>query len=134
MFNVRDAALEREFALPGGAATTVSDGIEMTSGGNQHFSADCEIVVSAPVLTTAQLPNGQTVTYSVFQSDNEDFSGESVLAANVLVQTGADGAGAAASEVPVGVPSGVKKFIRLKVVKAGAADASGATANLSLRF
>lgn len=127
----QDAELSKAVALPNGAATTNSAGINLQSGGDLY--ADCEVIISAPALNATLLPNTQTVTYSLRQSPNADLSSDSVLAADQILQTGADGAGDVAKAKRFRLPTDVQQYIFLRCVKTGAADATGASAELSIR-
>lgn len=132
-FKLEDKQLTVSTALPNGAATV--NGTAMDLGQNHltgDFVAPAEIVINAPAVAVGQLADTTTLTYDVqHSSDNSSFS---VLMDNVIVQTGAGGAGAAAAEFRGRLPSTVKRYVRLSVVKTGAADASGATATTKLVF
>jgi hypothetical protein len=135
MRNLEDALLTQEKALPNGAASTYSDPIDLgASSARASFEADTELVIRAPELATAKLPDGQTITYDVEQAEDEAFTVPATLFDNVIVQTGAGAAGAAASEVRRRLPSDVKQYVRLKATKTGAADASAAAASIRLVF
>ena len=62
------------------------------------------------------------------------FGSPTTLYGDLITQTGAGGAGAAAATATVKVPVDVEPHIRLKMVKTGAADASGASGTLELLF
>lgn len=131
-----DAAVKQSHALPNGAATTQGAGINLGNGMAGDVVADFELVITAPALTTGELADGQTITYSL---EHDTVSGFGTVAtipgfASVAVQTGAAGAGAAAQEIPVRLPVDTKGFIRLKTVKAGASNASTKSATLQLKF
>jgi hypothetical protein len=133
-FQIQDAALERSLTLPNGANTTNSTGIDLEHGDDGEFLADAEVLINAPALTTGQLGDTQTITYSLRHSDAADFSGDSELLGNLIVQTGAGGAGAAAAEKRVRLPSDVKRYVRARAVKTGASNASTASATAKLVF
>lgn len=133
-YRIEDAALKRTFALPNGAATTNSTGIDLESNPGGSFVADTEVVINAPALTTTEIGDTQTITYSLRHSDAADFSGDSELLGGLIVQTGAGGAGAAAAEKRVRLPSDVKRYVRLRAVKTGASNASTASATAKLVF
>ncbi|MEO0586364.1 MAG: hypothetical protein AAF078_01870 [Planctomycetota bacterium] len=133
MFNQQDAKLSASIALPNGAATVNSAVIDIQNSASGDFLAGCEFVIEAPALTVGQLPNSQTMTYSLTQSDDPAFGSSEILSQNTLVQLGADGAGAALAEARFRPPTNVKRYVRLSVTKGGAGDASGVSASLSLR-
>jgi hypothetical protein len=132
-FKRRDKELTRSLALPDGAATTNSTAIDLRETAVSDFVADCEVVISAPALATALLPDTQTITYSLRHSNNANLSGDVELAALQIVQTGAGGAGAAAAERRFRLPTDVRRYVFLRAVKTGAADASAASAELTIR-
>lgn len=140
-FNVKDANLKDTCTLPAGALTTYSAGIDLRgsapySGSSRpDFVANCEMLLTAPALTTVQLPDAQTVTYSIQSADDSAFGTNlTTVAASCLVQTGAGGAGAASATVRYRPATNAQRYFRLKAVKVGAADASGASATLDLVF
>src|SRR5687768_10104314 len=110
---VADALLKVTKALPAGAATIVSDPIQLHSG-NQDFSAPLDIKLSIPALTTAELPDAQTVTSTIETSDDPAFGSGIEVISQPLLQTGAGGAGAAAVEQTVSPSTKVKKHVRFK--------------------
>ena len=129
----RDHALRETVQLPTGAATAYSDPIDL---GNDTPHADprgLELLVAAPALTTGKLPDTKTLTYTVQHDDDLAFGTAADLFASVIVQTGAGGAGAAAAEARVAVPTTAKRYARLKVTGvATVAPAVGDLAELQL--
>lgn len=118
-------------ALPNGAATIVTDGIDLeTSTG--EFIAPVEFEVIAPALTTGELADTQTITYSIETATDLAFTSPVVLMASFLVQTGAGGAGAVTATKRFTVPTNVLRFIRVKAVKAGASNASTKSVTFNL--
>jgi hypothetical protein len=129
----KDEELVQPITLPNGAATTNSLGIDLGNSSRGDFVADCELVVNAPELTTGELGDTQTITYSVRHDDNADFSTDEALFNSVIVQTGAGGVGDGAEEKRLRLPTNVKRYIRLRAVKTGATNASTAAGEMSLR-
>lgn len=132
-----DAACENTVALPNGAATVVGAGIEVGITTRGEFPGDVEVKIEAPALAVGDLANGATMKYSIVteECDADDFYSPTVLIPDVLVQTGAGGAGAAATSWQGRLPaSGVLKSIGLKAVNSGAGDASDKSATLALKF
>lgn len=130
---LRDALLETTEALPNGAATVVSDPLQIHSaedGTGQFHGA--ELVITIPALSTTLLPDTQTITYTIESDTTSAFSSATTISRSV-VQTGAGGAGAAATELRIGIPSDVEPYVRAKAVKTGAADASGASMTFSVK-
>lgn len=123
VFKLRHADLTKTKALPDGAATVTSNSIQLHSGGD--FLIDAEIEIESPALTTAELPDTETMIYDLYHDDDSAFGSEALLADNVLTQTGAGGAGAATQTVAYRPPTNVKKHVRFKATNSGAGDASG---------
>ncbi len=133
--NLRDATLKLTVALPNGINTVyATPGIDTgitTAQGIQP--GGIEFLLSAPALTTVQLPDAKTMTYGILMDTVDPIDGSSsVLYAAILVQTGAGGAGAAAASVRFRLPSGAKRIIGFSAVNSGAGDATAASATLEL--
>lgn len=126
-YSVKDNALMNTKALPNGANTVAAAGFDLGLTSRGDFVAPCELQIEAPALDATALPNSQTMIYHVYHSDNADFSSESLVVGNVLTQTGADGAGAAAATKQCRLPVDVKRYVRVKAVKSGTGDASGSS-------
>ena len=131
---VKDRELIKAFALPNGAATTVSAGIDLQNSTIGEFEAGIEVEIEAPSLSTAQLPDTKTMIYDLYHDTASGFGSEVLLASAVVTQTGASGAGAAAATNKVRLPSNVKRYIRAKATNSGTGNASAASANLQLLF
>jgi len=122
-YNVRDAALKKVSALPNGAVTTTTTGIDTENGTFGDCVAEVEALLSVPALTTGELPDAQTITYTI-EHDTDAAFGTAVKLFDTFVQTGAGGAGAAANSFRTKLPTSVKRHIRAKAVKTGASNAS----------
>ena len=131
---VRDALKRVTKALPNGAAAVTTDAIDLEKGANGDHVAGCELLIEAPALTVGELANAATVKYDVVTSDNADLSAPTVVAKEVLTQTGADGAGAAASSVRFAFPTNVKRYVGVKATNSGAGNQSGKSVVASLVF
>jgi len=130
----KDKLLERSTALPNGATTASATGWDLQHNSTGDFHAQCEVAIEAPALATGLLPDTQTITYSIEHADASDFSGAAVLYDKLIVQTGAGGAGAAAATAAARLPLDVKRYVRVKATKVGAANASSASFVCGLRF
>jgi len=126
-FAVKDTALKVTKALPNGAATVYSAGIDLGHGSRGDFLANAEVKISAPALTTTQQPNAKTLTYTIQHDDDAAFGTVADLYPGVLVQTGAGGAGAAAATFTARLPVDVKRYVRVKAVGSATGDASAAS-------
>ena len=122
---VKDSNLILTKALPNGAATVYSAGIDLGHGAKGDFLANVEVKISAPALTTTELPDTKTMTYSIQHDTDSAFGTVADLYPGVIVQTGAGGAGAAAATFTAKLPVDVARHIRVKAVNSGAGDTSG---------
>lgn len=115
-----DANYKVSTALPASAGTVHGASLDLGDAVSGIPYATTETVnfqVVAPALTTTQLPNSATVTYTIEDSaDNITFVAISSLA--TLVQTGASSAGAAASTLTVKLPPATRRYIRVSAVTA----------------
>lgn len=129
-----DAQLTNTRALPSGASTVNSAGIDLDVTVNSNFAANCEMEVVAPAVNATELPDTQTLTYVLQHDTDPAFGSATSLTASLIVQTGAGGAGAVSQTVRFQLPSNVKRYVRLRVTKSGTGDASGKTATMKLLF
>jgi len=131
---LRDSLLKETVAMPAAASTSVeTDPIDTLHGDRGQFVANCEFVLTAPALTSTMLPDGKTMTYKIEQADDEDFSeNDEDLFAELLVQTGADSTGGAATDtVRFRLPSDVRRYIRA-VATSGEGTATAAAVEMTL--
>ena len=138
-YQVRDALTRLTLALPNGAATAyATPGIDLgalsTSGRNL---ADCELLLSAPALTTGQQPDAKTLIYSILIDTVDPIDASStVMNLSVLTQTGAGGAGAAAAtwrgKIPTVFSLASARIVGFRAIGSAAGDASAASATLEL--
>lgn len=133
-FQLADKSLKVTKALPDGATNVTSDGIQVKSSTDGKLLAPCELLIEAPALATAALPDTKKIVYDIEHADASDFSGVATLQAAVLTQTGAGGAGDDAAEVRFRLPTDVKKYVRVKATNDGSGDASGSSLTASLLF
>jgi hypothetical protein len=129
-----DALLITSVALPVGANTVTSAGIDLQTDANSQFLPNGELLVSAPALTVTQLPNTQTIQYSVVTSANANMSNPTVVDLNGMTQTGAGGAGAAASSFRFKPASNTQRYIAIRAVNSGSGDCSSASVTMQLVF
>jgi len=135
--NVKDASFVQTKALSNGAGNVVTDGFNLgslTARGARLEHGDCELKIEAPGLTTTQLPDSETMTYSIETDDNSGFSSAKILADKVILQTGAGGAGAAAVTARFKLPSDCEQYVRVKATKTGTGDCSTVSMTVSLLF
>ncbi|HWL08319.1 MAG TPA: hypothetical protein VNQ76_07940 [Planctomicrobium sp.] len=136
----RDAALKISQPLPGAASTTVNSlPIDLQKTANGNMLALFEVEVAAPDVNTTMNPDTRTQTYSLITGNALDANGKidspTVLMASVIVQTGADGAGAPASVFRCRLPEHVGRYVALRIVSgASTTNASAVSATLDLLF
>lgn len=86
---MKDAALKVTKALPAGAASTTTDGLNTDVSARGEQPGNMELLLTYPALTLAELPDTKTMSYSIICSGNADLSSPTVIFPNVVVQTGA---------------------------------------------
>jgi hypothetical protein len=122
-------------ALPNGAATVNGAAIEVGCGTPDDFPVNCEFKIAAPAVGNSVFADGGTIKYSIVTDDVNTFDSDIVatLLPDVLTQTAAGGAGAAAADWQGRIPiSGVRKYVGLKIVKSNSGNASTLDATFSL--
>jgi hypothetical protein len=130
----KDASLSVTRALPNGAATVTSTAIDVQNSTRGDFVAPAELVITAPALATGVLANAATMTFNVIHSANADLSSPATIAASVLVQTGAGGAGAPAAVARFRLPTNVRRYVGLTATNSGAGNASAQSVTMALQF
>lgn len=132
--NIKDSQLVNTRALPNGAATVNSAGIDLGLTPRSDFVAGAEFLIEAPALGATPLPDAKTMKYSLYHDTAADFGTETPLYLDEITQTGAGGVGAVAASKRLGIPSDVKRYVRMKIVGSASGDATAASATLSLVF
>ena len=134
--NRQDAAVNpAALALPnagGGTVSTASIDLNAVT----PFLAPMELQLVTPALTVGQLPNAETITYTL-QDSTDDITFVDVMVLTEATQTGAGGAGDAgdADGIRFSVPSNVSRYIEVECVSSGGAnDCSAASLTLTARF
>lgn len=133
-FGFTDGNLMKTKALPSGASAVTSDGIDLDEGTTGTHVTPCEFLLEAPAVTTAMLGDAATIKYDVVTSASSDMSNPVTIAKEILVQTGAGGAGAAAATKRFRVPTDALRYVGVKATKSASGDASSVSMTLSLRF
>ena len=131
-FNQKDAALKVTKTLPASNTTGYSSGLDLGHGLKGDFLANAEVLISLAAVATGELADAATHKVSLQHDDDSAFGTVADLYADILTQTGAGGAGAAATTVQVRLPVDVKRYIRLKIVKSDNHDASAKSATMEL--
>lgn len=136
---VRDALLKITRALPASTTAVVSTSIDTGAATTDATQpAFPEWLLTAPAVTTTQLPDAKTFTYDVVASASADLGTPTTVLGAVIVQTGAGGAGAAAAtfrfRLPSVLPGTGSRYLGFRVTPSasGTGDASGASATLEV--
>lgn len=133
-----DAQLSQSIAMPTGASAVTTGGINLVESANGDFNAMCELLITAPALTTGMLADTATVKYDIVTGATVNSSNviqsPTTIAATVLTQTGAGGAGAATATARFRLPSNVQAYVGVKATKSGTGDASSVSVVAALLF
>jgi len=121
---VQDYGTKVTKALPSSAATIYTAGIDLGHSANGRVPPGTEIVITAPALAVGELGNGDTMKYAVQMDHDSAFGSPTSIYGDVLTQTGAAGAGAAAAEKRVALPSDCERYVRIAATNSAAGDAS----------
>lgn len=132
-YGQQDALLKVTKALSNGAGNVTSDSIDLGHSTSGRAKLANDLVLSAPALTTTQLPDTETMKYELLSSANSDLS-SATSHGIFLTQTGAGGAGAAATTAKIGVPTNAGRYIGFKATKTGTGDASTVSATMAMTF
>jgi hypothetical protein len=133
---LQDAALTQTKALPNGAASTSTTGIDLESVLSPAGAklAPCEVLLGAPALGTTPMPDAKTMKYKIEHDDDSGFGSVATLQADLVIQTGAGGAGCAAAVGRMRLPSNTKRYIRATATGSTTGDASASSMTLQLVF
>jgi hypothetical protein len=129
-FKVKDAQLKGTLALPSGASSVYGAAIKLDNTSRGQFMAGVEWLITAPALVVGKLADASTMKYSVTISANADGSSPTIVYPDVIVQTGAGGAGAVGATKTVRLPLDVTGYVALKITNSASADASAVAATL----
>ena len=132
--NLKDKKLRATGVGPIDATTTYTSAIDLGHNNTtDDFVAPVEFLLTAPALTTSQLADTKTVTYSIVTDNDSAFGSLLALLPSVIVQTGAGGAGAAAAEYRFRAPANVERYLKGRAVGvASGGNASAATFTLEV--
>ncbi|HEX4124488.1 MAG TPA: hypothetical protein VHY37_07155 [Tepidisphaeraceae bacterium] len=136
----QDANLIVTGALPAATASTTSSSAldldEGANGGPDQFAPErVNFNLNAPALSTTQLPDAKTVTYSIWSSPNADLSDPVEYIPSAIVQTGAGGDGAATANLAFALPASINRYLFANATTGSATgNCSAASMTLSARF
>lgn len=133
-FLLKDKKLRVTKALPNGAASVTTDGFDLGHGTKGEVVSPFELLISAPALTTGEQPDAKTIKYTIEHDTDAAFGTVATLLPDVLTQTGAGAAGAAAATKRVRLPSDTKRHVRVKATGSAIGDASPKSVTVELVF
>jgi hypothetical protein len=130
---LKDADLRQTKALGNGAVNVVTNSIDLGAVGNRGARmGDFEILISAPAV--GNLTDAATVKYQVECDTISNMGSPTVLAKEVIVQTGAGGAGATAATARFRIPSDCQRYVAVRATNSAADDLSDKTLTVELVF
>lgn len=132
--NIQDAALEPAvFALPAAASASTQSAV-VDLGADTYKPERVELQLSIPALSTTIAPDTKTVTLIIETSATSVFTAvDSTILSNVL--TGAGGAGIAAANYRVRLPSNCARYVRGRVAfGANTTDGSALNGTFAVLF
>jgi hypothetical protein len=135
---MQDAQIaDDEFALPDGAATTYSTGIDLgiAASSPNDFLAQVELELTCPTLAVGAMADADTLLFALITDDALPLDASStVLIERLVTLTGAGGVGATGFTKKVRIPTDVLKYVGWKAIKTGTGDASGVEATSKAKF
>jgi hypothetical protein len=125
----RLAMLQRSVAIPAGGASAFTPPVNGTDLAD--VLPTILFYVLAPAMTTSELPDGQTFTYTLVESNDPAF-GSTISTTVMGVQTGAGSAGAAAAAFAAQAKLQGGRYIGLKIAASSTANAAGTSITLAI--
>ncbi|MHC4880175.1 MAG: hypothetical protein ACYTGL_27310 [Planctomycetota bacterium] len=114
-------------ALPGGGATTESPSLYLSRDAD-----NLSLTIAAPALSATELPDGETITFSIWQATQPDFSDEVALYADVLVLSGFSGSGTPALSATTALAGVGTRYVRVKATASSGVAAPTVAAVVTL--
>jgi hypothetical protein len=126
----RLSLFRRSVNIPAAGASAVSPGA-VDGGDLAPLLPAILFYVQSPSLTAGQLPDGETITYTLVEGNDPAFA--SPTSSTVMgVQTGAGGAGAAAAIFAAPGKFQGGKYVGLKITASAGANAAGVSITLAI--
>jgi hypothetical protein len=129
-----DASMKKTTALSVDDAAASSAGIDLGVGSRGLVPGEMELVITAPALAVAELANTETMTYALYHDTVATFASEALLLDRLIVQTGADGAGAVTAAKRIRLPANTNRYIRVRATPSGNRDKTAKSFVVQLVF
>ncbi len=136
--NVRDAELIETKALPADAGSVYSDAIDLgaLSAAGARLE-QVEALLTAPTLTSTQMPSNTTIAYDIQASNDSGFNSITTLASSAISAT--SNSGITGSTYRFKIPSNCPRYLRAKATTAdvgndAAGNCAGSSMTLELLF
>lgn len=132
--NISDAEHVKTFTLPASASSSTQLATGFDLGADVFKLEEVEVEMSVPALSATLVPDTRTTTYILETSTTSNFA---AIDATLYTKTftGASGAGVAAQNIRVRLPSNCARYLRGKVTHgASTTDSSAITATVALKF
>jgi hypothetical protein len=132
---VQDYSTRITKTLPASNTVAYSAGLDLGHTTNGRVPIGTEVRIKAPAILTTALTDGATMIYKLQMDTDPAFgSPTDFYGAVLLTQTGAGGAGAAAAEKRVALPSDCERYIRLAATANTNLDASAHSMEFNVLF
>jgi hypothetical protein len=129
-----DAGLNKTTALSADDSVSASAGIDLGVSARGIVPGNMEVLIEAPALAVGELADTETLVYSIYHDTAANFASEQLLLDRLIVQTGADGAGAAAATKRVRLPGDANRYFRVKATPSESKDKTSKNFVVSLLF
>lgn len=127
---MKDLNLTITRALPTADGTVTSSDFDLGCTAPGASVRNAELVIEVPALSAVLLPNADTLTITVQSGE----SAAPTTTTNLVKVITGTGSTIAAQEVKFHLPSGIGRYVNVKLVAAGGTgDQSGVSATISLR-
>jgi hypothetical protein len=132
--NISDAEHIKTFTLPASASTSTQNATGFDLGADIFKGETVEVSMTVPALSATLVPDTRTTTYILETSTASNFATiDATLYTKTFTASG--GAGVAAQDIRVRLPSNCARYLRGKVTHgASTTDSSAITATVALKF
>ena len=131
--NLADAQFVVTVAIPWADGDTVSPVLDTGKTSGLASQPDLDVEIAAPSREQSELPDGETLTYSIIGAVDVNLNGAVTLVPNAIIQTGAAGNGSAAVTRKFRLPTNAPRYVCLAILASeNVGESQGSRA--SLRF